>query len=248
MIIKHTSFDFAQGQRSYMEDQLRWTDLGPGTIVSVFDGHGGPDASEKAMLDFHAIFDYELDISVGDPVLAYREAIRHLADELSGYDSGTTLSSVYVPLEGNQAFTAVLGDSPIIIGNGSRVWTAPEHNVRTNLTEAEAVKARGGYIINGYACSTLYGGGLQMSRALGDCNLHSILSTKPEIDNISIAEGDFILVASDGLFDPGHHNYQESAKGILRLISKPEVTAKDLVNDAISRETGDNVTAILIRF
>jgi len=51
---------------------------------------------------------------------------------------------------------------------------------------------------------------------------------------------------SDGVVDPGHNNKNgEAIPGYLASIISNGGTATDLVNDALKRQTGDNVTAVL---
>lgn len=251
MKIKTLTSAEAKGRRSYMED-FHFTSIRPeGTLLAVFDGHGGNEASEKAMLEFHAYFDFQLEMfEKGNIRDTYRTAVASLAEVLKDYQDGTTLSSVYIPTEGNIVTTAVLGDSPILIGGATSLWVGPDHNVRSNPAEADAVTERGGFIQNGYAWRRFDGQGLQMGRALGDAPLRQILSTEPEIRELLITDETFILVATDGLFDPGHSN-PDAIGDVVKLLrsgSHGEFTAGELIQNALHRETGDNVTAILARF
>jgi serine/threonine protein phosphatase PrpC len=144
-------------------------------------------------------------------------------------------------------YTAVLGDSPILIKTETLVWSGPDHNVRTNPAEREAAEARGGYCDGAYLFRNMHSQGLQMARALGDSHLRGVISTEPEINEVPIVGSGFILVATDGLFDPAHRKFEESKRQVLALI-KDGADAQFLVGDAIRRQTHDNATAILARF
>ncbi len=135
-----------------------------------------------------------------------------------------------------------------IMKNG-QYWHSPEHNVRSNPAEVKRINTVGGYVHNGYAFSgkgSFSSGGLQLSRALGDRDFADILSREPEIFEVPLGVGSFVLVGTDGLFDPGHESSRASSD-IIALVEKG-ATAGNLVHQAtVAKPTGDNVTALLLR-
>jgi serine/threonine protein phosphatase PrpC len=72
----------------------------------------------------------------------------------------------------------------------------------------------------------------------------NILRRDPEICDLTIDNGDYMIIGSDGLFDPTHSRTQDEARRISKLVLEG-AEAQDLVNDALSRRTEDNVTAIV---
>src|SRR3990167_9674146 len=100
------------------------------------------------------------------------------------FREGSTLSIAWVREDHDEVSVAVLGDSPVIVVDQlGQVHVSPEHNVRTNLAERNAMVARGGSYRNGYVYNQL-DVGFQVSRALGDGDLDRILSREPEIYTI----------------------------------------------------------------
>jgi serine/threonine protein phosphatase PrpC len=252
-----------KGNRDYMEDRYISYDKPEGILLAVFDGHGGSEASTYAwgklapyFFESLAFFKEEFP-SEKQVTYALRDAIKQLAVHLADCEAGTTLSAVFIPTEGEMAYTAVLGDSPIIIKSESRdevlgmthftTWVGPDHNVRSNPTERMAAEARGGYCDGAYLYRNMHSQGLQMARALGDSHLRGVISTEPEINEVPIVGSGFILVATDGLFDPAHRKFEESKRQVLALI-KDGADAQYLVDNAVLRDTYDNATAILARF
>ncbi|MBI3274029.1 MAG: hypothetical protein HYZ69_02700, partial [Candidatus Colwellbacteria bacterium] len=120
----------------------------------------------------------------------------------------------------------------------------PEHNVRSNLEERKAAEQRGGIYSGGYIWNDLgsLGQGLQMSRALGDAHLGNILSREPDV--YTIAEPLWVLVASDGLFDPGHSDTYRLLQEI-EDYAKRNATADELMKWVEKRGLKDNATALV---
>lgn len=232
----------AKGSRSYQEDTLINVQMSQGTLLGVFDGHGGDEASQWMSHYFEKNFNDQR-----DPEAGLRQAFAVAAAMLRGYGSGTTASVAFIPTDSQDVYTAVIGDSPIIIKTPTGVWHSPEHNVRTNLAEREAARSRGGQYSGGYIFKSISGQGLQMSRALGDAELYPVVSSDPEFKMVTAAGNGFVLIGTDGLFDPGHHNFKEAAKGVLGLLTL-DASAQLLVDSAVALPTHDNVTAILVRF
>jgi serine/threonine protein phosphatase PrpC len=174
---------------------------------------------------------------------------------LENYEDGTTASLAFLPndpegmpVRNKYIFTAVIGDSPIIIRSGENIWRSPEHNVRSNPAEREAAENRGGYVHSGYLFSSTsgHGQGLQMSRALGDKFLRGIISTEAETAAVQVQEDGYIIVATDGVFDPGHA--QGATDDFFKNLHDT-ANAQSLVDYAVNElKTGDNATAILARF
>jgi len=227
----------AKGQRPYQEDTFINVELPQGRLLGVFDGHGGDEASKFMAENFVGLFE-----ETGSLRLAFRLAAQHLKD----YEAGTTASVVLVPTDSHTVFTAVVGDSPIIIQTKSGIWYGPDHNVRTNEIERVAAQTRGGSYAQGYIYNNFSGQGLQMGRALGDAWLSPVLSTEPEVAEVTVAPNGFVLIGTDGLFDPGHYGFKTASEQVIARVSQDDAQA--LVDRAIGIPTRDNVTAILVKF
>src|SRR5207248_3225351 len=124
--------------------------------------------AEKASAALEALFRQALSDQHGDPSKALRQTVAALADLTENDEAGSTASIVYVPAEAEQAWAAVLGDSPVwMLDRAGRLHQGPLHNVRENPRELAAAMARGaiyqdGYIQDPQGSQT----GLQMSRCL----------------------------------------------------------------------------------
>jgi len=235
------------GQRSEQQDAfIRSFDSKYGTLLGVFDGHGGDEASKLCAKHVSSHFFECLDGAVLSE-LALGDTLINAANNLRHYDAGTTASLAYLPLAEDAVYTAVIGDSPIIVGQRGLFWLSPQHNVRSNVAERTAAQMRGGSYSQGYIWNGFSGPGLQMSRALGDAAMGKVISNVPDIKRLEVSEYDFVLVGSDGLFDPRNEDTDKAAQTLVEKIQSG-ATAEDLVAYALSVPTGDNVTAVLARF
>jgi serine/threonine protein phosphatase PrpC len=246
----------AQGLRDYQEDRSFTYKSELGTVLAVFDGHGGEETAEWLGVNLPSLLVEELAVKAPKDAL---EKVFKRADEVTHNNhAGSTATVVFIPTDKVNAYIAVLGDSPVIakFSSGLR-HVSPEHNVRTNLAERAAAEARGGFYSGGYIYNSDLGRGLQMGRAFGDAGLGKIVSKEPEIYDIPL--GDWLLVCSDGAVDPGHKDSQSVIDKVVKMIEAPPytkervnetqelATASDIVKRALKADTHDNVTAILWR-
>ncbi len=241
------------GHRSYQEDRYLAIKLAiskeeSGWLLAVMDGHSGSaEVAEFCEKNLTAYFGNLL-----DPVFEYTDAnlerilkntILALHEATKDMTSGSTISIVYVSETKTKAFVAILGDSPVIIKGNDGLWVSPEHNIRTNSKDRAVVLQRGAEYSGGYMCDPRTGSGLQLTRSLGDAEFSRFLIRGPETFSVELDESSFIIIATDGLVDPGHSD-QKALNNLLEIIERGG-TATDLINDALKRRTGDNVTAVL---
>lgn len=241
-----------QGRRPYQEDRYFSFSNPHGTWMGVFDGHGGDGCAKMALSLITPLIN-----STYTPSSPIKEVFTEIFSKLNsatiGLHSGCTASLAFIPSSQDVVHVAVLGDSPIIIRkNDGNIWIAPEHNVSTNESEVIAAVGRGGYIATGGAylvdSYNRLGVGLQMTRALGDVELSRVLNREPEIFSIPIGESSFVLVCTDGAFDPSHYKtVKESSAAIIIKLIETGADASSIVNRAIKIPTRDNVTAVLWR-
>jgi serine/threonine protein phosphatase PrpC len=235
----------AQGLRSYQEDRYFSSRFMEGLCFGVFDGHGGAGCSDFCENNVVKLLEeIEKEEAPFSATSVLESLIAKLNQRTYRLETGSTASIVLLPRTLDSVCVAILGDSPVIVKRvDGTVWTAPEHNVRSNQAERSAAEARGGYVHGGYLFAHS-DRGLQMSRALGDRGLSSVLSREPEIFTHKVGSGSFILAATDGIGDPSHCG-NETSSNLMSMVE--ETTAQDIVDAAVKARTGDNATAILVR-
>ncbi|MEX2090516.1 MAG: PP2C family serine/threonine-protein phosphatase [Candidatus Paceibacterota bacterium] len=233
-----------QGPRPYQEDRHYETYIPDRKwlLLAIMDGHGGADTADFCEKNIFRM----MPIDKGTPKHSLRALVVNLNSATRQHKTGSTFSGVIISEKQNTASVAILGDSPVVIlDDKGQLHISPEHNVRTNIEEREAAIKRGGEYSGGYIWindGDLGTQGLQMSRALGDVLLGRILSREPETYNVYNPV--WVLVASDGLFDPSHKN-SKSLLEEMKKFAKSKATADTLMAWAEKRGLEDNATAVV---
>ena len=118
-------------------------------------------------------------------------------------------------------------------------------------SERRRVEELGGFIDDGYL-----NGVLSVSRTLGDWDMKfpkgssSPLIAEPEFRQVVLTEDDeFLIIGCDGIWDvmSSQHAVSLVRRG-LRRHDDPEQCARDLVMEALRRNTSDNLTVIVVCF
>lgn len=209
-------------------------------VIGVFDGHGESAAAAEYCRRETETYPWPSEIADSEGLL--RSLVTRLVNGTDRFRCGTTLSLALIVKRkhaGTTVSVAILGDSPVVVYDGAgSLHVGPHHNVRTNPDDRRAVHDRGGIIEFGSVRAVSGGYGLQLSRALGDRELGRILSREPDI--YTIDDPHWILVASDGLFDPGRAPFDE-----LVAFAGIGATAEDLMKWALQARLHDNTTALV---
>ncbi|CAL5031729.1 unnamed protein product [Urochloa decumbens] len=125
---------------------------------------------------------------------------------------------------GSTAVTAILV-------NGTKLWVANVGDSRAVLLKGDVPRV----------C-----GQLAVSRAFGDRNLKSLLRSEPDIkvENIDHT-AELLVLASDGLWKV--MNNQEVVD-VAKRFKDPYAAAKQLVAEALKRDSKDDISCIVVRF
>lgn len=263
------------GPRRYMEDEhIRIDDLSvqlglvfkfpkPSAFYGVFDGHGGPEAAayirKNAMRIFFEDANFPQTSEVDNIFLeevenslrkAFHLADLALADDCSvNTSSGTTALTAFV--FGRLLMVANAGDCrAVLCRKGEAIDMSQDHRP-IYPSERRRVEELGGYIDDGYL-----NGVLSVSRALGDWDMKlprgspSPLIAEPEFRKLVLTEEDeFLIIGCDGIWDVMSSQHAVSlVRHGLRRHDDPEQCARDLVMEALRRNTFDNLTVIIVCF
>ncbi|KAL0375986.1 UNVERIFIED_CONTAM: putative protein phosphatase 2C 10 [Sesamum calycinum] len=169
-------------------------------------------------LGLFAIFDGHL----GDTVPAYlqKHLFRNILNEEQFWnDPSWSIAKAY-----ERTDQSILTHSPDLGRGGSTAVTA--------------------ILINGDVARV--NGQLAVSRAFGDKNLKTHLRSDPDVTNAEIdSDTDLLILASDGLWKVMSN---QEAVDIAKKIRDPQKAAKQLVLEALNRDSKDDISCIVIRF
>ncbi|XP_029122489.1 probable protein phosphatase 2C 11 isoform X5 [Elaeis guineensis] len=195
-----------KGKRASMEDfyETRIAEV-DGQMVAffgVFDGHGGPRAAEYLRIHLFKNLSNHPDF-IKDTKSAIVEVFRQTdtayIDEEKGQqkDAGSTASTVL--LLGDRLFVANVGDSRVVASrSGSAIPLSIDHKPDRS-DERQRIENAGGFVI--WAGTWRVGGVLAVSRAFGDKLLKPYVVAEPEIQEEDIKGVEFLIIASDGLWN-----------------------------------------------
>ena len=240
--------DSNHGNRNYMEDQGKSIEnLGgdPNKILfCLFDGHGGGDVSKYLQENFAIYFKKIL------PFKNYRPEIINLfglLDEkirqLNKPKVGSTATIVYIEKENGKKilYCANVGDSRCVLVKRSGVCRLSYDDRVDDPNERARIIKQGGVILNNRILGTL-----MLSRSFGDWGIKDYgVIVEPHITKIELTDEDlFVIIASDGVWDVIK---DEACQGLTQTnISSLEI-CKNIIVDALSKDSQDNLSCFVIR-
>ncbi|XP_058090581.1 probable protein phosphatase 2C 27 [Magnolia sinica] len=253
------------GPKQYMEDEHICIDnlldhLGeaadipsPGAFYGVFDGHGGFDAASfvrKNILKF-IIEDSYFSTSVEKAIKsAYVKADHAFADAHS-LDSSSGTTALTALIFRRTMLIANAGDCRAVLGKRGRAIELSRDHKPNCTSERLRIEKLGGIIYDGYL-----NGQLSVARALGDWHMKGPkgsacpLSAEPELKETTLTEEDeFLIMGCDGLWDVMSSQCAVTiVRKELMVHNDPGRCSRELVREALKRNTCDNLTVIVICF
>lgn len=241
------------GKRSSMEDRSVVIERFMGDpnkkFFGLFDGHGGSKGAEIAAgnlsTHFHRAYYNEARLRQGKTVpQMLKEAFVLTDQDIENTDrSGTTAVVAYQ--DGQNITVANSGDSRAVLATQDGFRRITADNKATNDSGIFRVTRAGG-IIRGSHLMMPNGQGLAVSRALGDREFRNVVIPDPKIYQATITRNYIALIlACDGIWDVIP---DIQAAQIVKAVPNPTVASRALVNEAYRRGSGDNLSAIVVKF
>lgn len=271
----------AQGARSAMEDASIAVDLTLKTkegqnrsaaLLAICDGHGGDEASRYLKEHFANILQRRLNARLAEDnqesvavFHAFKEACLEVDQNYwqtlvnsKGWNAGSTLA--FALILGNQLYVGNVGDSRVQLCRPEQEPIACTWDQTPDKLK-EKIRRWGGRVFNRRINldHNLYT--LAVGRSIGDYGFSSspevtgankVVSPMPKISRYPLQEGDYIVLACDGLYEAfTRKNVHEM---VLHYSSEekhysPEEISRTLVHAAIKDgRSGDNVSVIVARF
>ncbi|RYQ93280.1 hypothetical protein Ahy_B09g099545 isoform B [Arachis hypogaea] len=225
-----------KGKRSSMEDffETKISEVDGQTVAffGVFDGHGGSRTAEYLKdnlfknLSSHPDFIKDTKTAI---VEAFKQTDVDYLNEEKGHqrDAGSTASTAM--LLGDRILVANVGDSRVVASRaGTAVPLSIDHKPDRS-DERQRIEEAGGFII--WAGTWRVGGVLAVSRAFGDKLLKPYVVADPEIKEEEIDGVDFIIIASDGLWNVISNKMQKwRPENSLKKLMREEAQTTSLVS------------------
>jgi protein phosphatase PTC2/3 len=249
----------------------------PVLFVGLYDGHGGPFCSAFLRENLHKYILEDSDLFSDPKSVLFRSFLRaenafFEEAKKNSFDRSGSCAIVLLFVEG-KCWVANLGDSRAVLSasKGSKAVQLSRDHKPADPGEASRVLQAGGYVYQSSNYSVVppvlgpfrvFPGRLSVSRTIGDIhaklaqyggNPNVIIST-PEVTGFALSrEHDFLLVASDGLFDR-LENREAVASAVEEFYrtramnpeARCEAAAKQLANLAIEKHSLDNITVVII--
>ncbi|KAG6514033.1 hypothetical protein ZIOFF_024372 [Zingiber officinale] len=154
-------------------------------------------------------------------------------------------------LQHRTVFIANVGDCRAVLGRRGRAVDLSRDHKPSCSTERLRIEKLGGYVDDGYL-----NGQLSVARALGDWHMKGSkgslcpLSAEPELqETVLTDEDEFLIMGCDGLWDVMTSQCAVTmARKELRSHNDPTLCSQGLVQEALKRNSGDNLTVLVVCF
>eukprot|EP00928_Gymnodinium_smaydae_P027502 TRINITY_DN21261_c0_g1_i6.p1 TRINITY_DN21261_c0_g1~~TRINITY_DN21261_c0_g1_i6.p1 ORF type:complete len:319 (-),score=46.80 TRINITY_DN21261_c0_g1_i6:687-1643(-) len=265
------------GPRTKMEDAVVIAErMQPSTaqgsfieLYGVLDGHGGVGTVDFVKRNLATrILKHELVGQHEHMDTTLKDAFVRLDSDILGAlvcaTSGHTGSDSHTLSSGCCACVASICDSKLTIASVGdcrailcsssdppKVTTLTRDHTPTDEDELSRLKSCGAEI----SCDGYLNSAINVSRAFGDLNLQTKekltgMISDPDVSVHALDDrAEFLLLGCDGIFE--HMSAREAATEVRRVLrqgSSPQAAAEALVKLALTKDGGDNVTAVVVLF
>ncbi|KAL2476368.1 putative protein phosphatase 2C 39 [Abeliophyllum distichum] len=216
-------------------------------LFAIFDGHLSQDIPDYLKSHLFDNILKEPDFWTS-PETAIRRAYRITDTKIlekardMGKGGSTAVTAILINCE--KLVIANVGDSrAVICKNGVAKQLSVDHEPDK---ERENIESRGGFVTTFPGDVPRVDGQLAVARAFGDKSLKEHLSSEPDVVVEFIDdETEFVILASDGIWKVMSN---QEAVDCIKNIKDPKSAAKCLNEEAISRNSTDDISCIVLRF
>lgn len=216
-------------------------------LMAVFDGHDGQACSDFAVTHLPgALFRaWVNENATPESALVHAfEDVDHAFLKETSVNEQSGCTAIAALIVDSTLYIANAGDCRCVLAkkDGSSCDLSRDH-VATDPTEKARIEARGGMVSG----TGRVQGWLMVSRAMGDRKLKRYISATPEVTTTQLsANDDFVILASDGLWDVV--TSQEAVAMVRSTVRVPDLAAKRLALKAIELGSDDNISVIVAFF
>ncbi|KAJ6417160.1 hypothetical protein OIU84_002960 [Salix udensis] len=175
---------------------------------------------------------------------AYRITDTKILEKGGDLGKGGSTAVTAILINCQKLVVANVGDSRVVIcKNGVAKQLSVDHEPST---EREDIENRGGFVLTFPGDVPRVDGQLAVARAFGDKNLKEHLSSEPDVAMEMIDdETDCIILASDGLWKVMSN---QEAVDTIKNIKDARSAAKQLTEEALNRNSSDDISCVVVKF
>ncbi|KAK8696694.1 hypothetical protein V6N13_001826 [Hibiscus sabdariffa] len=191
-------------------------------LFAIYDGHLGKHLFANILKEEEFWVDPSRAISK-----AYEKTDQVILSNSSDLGRGGSTAVIAILINGIRLWVANVGDSRAVLSRGGQaIQMTTDHEPNT---ERGSIENRGGFVSNMPGDVPRVNGQLAVSRAFGDKNLKSHLRSDPDIQNTNVMSN-------------------QEAVDIARKIKEPPKAAKQLIAEAVQRDSKDDISCVVVRF
>lgn len=215
-------------------------------LFAIYDGHLGHRV--PAYLQKHLFlnilkeeeFWVDPNRSISKAYETTDQAILSNSSEL-GHGGSTAVTAIL--LNNQKLWVANVGDSRAVLSKkGKAIQMTTDHEPSK---ERDSIENLGGFVTKMPGDVARVNGQLAVSRAFGDKGLKSHVRSDPDIRSTDVdAYTDVLILASDGLWKVVKN---QEAVDIARSVRDPQKAARRLTNEALRRNSKDDISCIVVR-
>lgn len=250
-IIKY-GFSLVKGRANHpMEDyhvakfvQVQGHELG---LFAIYDGHLGnnvPSYLQKHLFS-NIIKEGEFWVDPNRSISkAYERTDQAILSNSTDLGRGGSTAVTAILVNGARLWVANVGDSRAVLSRGGMaIQMSTDHEPNS---ERGIIENKGGFVSNLPGDVPRVNGQLAVARAFGDKSLKSHLRSDPDIKDSNIDDStDVLILASDGLWKVMAN---QEAVDIARKHKDPQKAAKQLTEEALNRDSRDDISCVVVRF
>ncbi|KAJ7297600.1 hypothetical protein O6H91_Y046200 [Diphasiastrum complanatum] len=226
--------------------QVKSHELG---LYAIYDGHLGhsvPDYLQRYLFD-NILKEPGFWVDPKKAIMkAYRRTDQVILEKAPVLGIGGSTAVTAILIDGRQLLVANVGDSRAVLCQaGVAIQLSVDHEPN-KPSERGNIEKKGGFVSNLPGDVPRVDGQLAVARAFGDKSLKEHLSADPDIQEVPIdSSAEFLILASDGLWKVMDN---QDAVNFIRGLTDPQVAAKLLTDEALSRKSKDDISCIVVRF
>ncbi|CAL1373321.1 unnamed protein product [Linum trigynum] len=176
---------------------------------------------------------------------AYHATDSDILDNAGNLGKGGSTAVTAILINCHKLVVANVGDSRAVISkNGVAKQLSVDHEPGL---EKEEIENRGGFVTNFPGDVARVDGQLAVARAFGDKSLKKHLSSDPDVvvEMVGDDDTDCIILASDGLWKVMSN---QEAVDAIKGVKDARAAAKRLTDEALNRNSSDDISCIVIKF